>query len=1426
MTSHLLVQRATSSRGSHLGARARARWASAIALLGLLAGGLARSAEVPTAGAPKAVDRKGSPAPERFASDDALQPEELEREAKAARKRDAQIEALKRIVPRAAPGSSQKAEMLFQLSELYWEKSRALYRMEMLAYFTAQKAASEKARAGVPTEEAKEDHRESELYRAETMRLDEEVLREHPTYERKDEVLFNLAYNLYEIGQREVAVGRYKELLRDHPTSKFVPDALVQLGNHAFEVANALDEARGYYERAWQTTNPKIQSYALYKLAWCDFNAGQPERALEKLQATIAFSEKQGKDRAFTDLKSEALHDTVRVYVELDRPDDAVAYYRAHAHPSRQAALTAKLADGLLEAGHQASAVGVYRQLLKEAPLAASAPEYQRAIVKAFEALRQRERVREEMQRLAESYRPGSAWWDAHAGSEAVLRAGFELAEEALRTAVTEYHHEAQKTKDAETYRLARDLYRQYLDAFASSADPRYVSDHAFNLKFYYGEILWALEEWEAAARQYEEVVAFTVPPRPTAKELANERYRQEASYDAILAYEKLVKIERGRLKATALKDDQHVEEAKRKGSVERWGRLERRAGAALEEQPLTPFERALVAACDRHNERYPGHRDEVDVAYQAALLYYQRNHFVEAAKRFAAIIDRHPEERRSQEAAELSMGVLEEKREWAALNTLARKLAANTRLARPGSDFARRLAGIVEGSQYQLIDEVVYRQRGDLPLAQAQFLAFVEEFPRSDNADRALTYAMMIAEEQGARDTAVRLGERLLEDYPLSPLDLRVKYDLARLLEATGRFGLAATRYEDFVATYDAATGGSPGVGKSRDTKRTAGAGKSPPTVVTVRLEALKDAGRRADREALLRRCVDPSDHWVRNALYNAGLWYEATGALEQAVAAKERYLARFPDASDVERVAEELELVLVRAGRLDEALGGLERRLRAAVGAPARWLELKERQLDVEERRARGGAVERVAKELVTAWPRLTEAERGDARARRAAAHARLTLLEPAFRAYGTMQFKRLASFKSDRVAKERKLVELESAYAEVLTLGDPTYAIAALTRMGQLYADFAQCVSALPDPPGLDEEQLALFRSELESRFVLPVEQKAIEALEKALGKAFELSVYGPWTLEAQAALERFRPGRYAPVRGPSPSAADPLVAEVERLEGALAQSQDPGQELGNQLSAAYRRAGRLDDAEAAARRVLDRGPRSAAALQNLSLVALDRSNWRLAELLAAEAARLDQKDPRPQELLGLAALGRGDVDRAQALFRRALALDERFSPAWKNLGQVALRFRDFEGAERAFRKVLALEGERPEALLALASALEGLRRADPHRGTEQGAILERVLAQRPDDADALCGAGWAFSSERSTWPKAIGYLERCRAAASSSVADRAAIDAKLQGLAALTASDPGARPPPARVKSDVADGGSIVDRVSEEGAVEAR
>lgn len=251
------------------------------------------------------------------------------------------------------------------------------------------------------------------------------------------------------------------------------------------------------------------------------------------------------------------------------------------------------------------------------------------------------------------------------------------------------------------------------------------------------------------------------------------------------------------------------------------------------------------------------------------------------------------------------------------------------------------------------------------------------------------------------------------------------------------------------------------------------------------------------------------------------------------------------------------------------------------------------------------------------------------------------------------------------------------------------------------------------------------------------------------------------------------------------------------------------QTPGHEhdepVLNALAATYRLAGKLDEAEATGRRVLARSKDNPEAYKTLALVAYDRGQYRLAELLIINARKVTPDDPAISNTLGMIYLKMDDRPRALAQFQKAVSLDDAFAPGHLNLGALALSYRDYAGAEKAFTKALSLEPDGLEGQLYLAYALDGQKGLDPKKGVAAGEAFEKVLARAADKPEAVCGAGWAYASDRSGFEKAIAFLDRCKELPVSTDQDKQLITAKVNGLQNMLKNPPPA-PAPAAATAD--------------------
>jgi TolA-binding protein len=983
------------------------------------------------------------------------------RDARADEKRDELIHDLETILPRMA-GTDRRADLEFQLAELWWEKARSAGLREVREHDEAYAKWADAGRSG---EEPQLDARRSEECRKHALGIYRRILDQHPRYERSDEVLFILGHNLYENGSREEGVASYRALVEQYPQSRFVPDAYVQMGEHFF-ASNDLARARSAFEKAAAFRLPKLYPFALYKLAWCDYNAGAHFEAIAKFQEVISYAEGEMRgDRV--QLRNEALRDIVLAYARVDAVEGAIGYLWEKA--GGQAEAVEKLAATYFDTGKFEQSIRVYRILQERAPGHVRAPAWQQRILLSFDKLNRRDQVATEMKRLVSGYGPQSGWAKANAEkSEAVAEAS-NLAESALRELVQDYHQEAIKTKSAATYRLARDIYRQYLDTFPGS-------EAAASMRFYFAEILYALEEWDAAADEYGRVLE--AEPRGT--------YAQRAAYDSVLALEKSVDISKGKLKRRELADAAKIDERKDKGHVDQKRSLRLQAVTReVEEQAIPENERKLIAACDWYVQLAPGAKDEILIRYKAAFLLYERRHFVDAAKRFGEIILKWPTDAWSQKAANLSLDILNTREEWLALNELAQRFLANGSLCPKGSKFEADVSRIAEGAKFKYVMRI-YQQKKDPALAAKEFRAFVDRYPQSEHAPKALYNALVIADQASRLDVEIAAGEQLLRDYPRADPGIQ-EQTVPALASACERAG----RYADAIRWYELAQ----------------------------------------------RRW--PSNPRAADWLYDATVLREGLGDDAGAVQGWQRYLAAYRSRPDAARIAFNVGLILDRQKDLRRAASHWSAFQREWSGtATAGQLLLARYRQGLAQGALNAPEARAVLADLADRFARLPAAEKASPAAIDAAAHARFLAVEPAFDDFLAIGFRstRQAELVSALKTKNARLAKLIAAYGEVVAIGSPRWSEAAFARIGQAYRDFNKGLLDAPLPRRLDPEQQELYRNTLSAQ-ALPLEDKAVEALGKAVEVSRKSGVYSEWVIKAQDMLREYQPDSFGDPRHPA-------------------------------------------------------------------------------------------------------------------------------------------------------------------------------------------------------------------------------------------------------------------------------------------------
>lgn len=1078
----------------------------------------------------KAKDAKAADAPPRedlrttgpaTIQRDAFSEKGFENSAKAEMKRDEQIKEIKDLLGKMKPEDQRRGELVFRLAEIYWAKSKFIYQKEYKGFDEAYQKWVDNGRGGKEPQLGGYTA-ESDAYKKQALQNYGIILEKFPDYPRLDEVLFIMAFNQYEAGKTKDAIDNYSQLIRQYPKSEYVSDSYLALGEHYFK-ANDLTKATKAYSKAYdkglEDKRRSVYNYARYKLAWCDYNAQEFSKALDKFKGVVAEenrskdSEASGKAKG-VQLKREALNDMVLTYSHLDATKEAYDYLKKEAGQVEAYRLSGKLAAVYKEQGKHALEVDTLRMLINLDPDNAQAPDYQSAVVLAYSNLGDRTAVRKEVTRLVELYRPGAAWWRKNETNAALVDRARTVAENRMRELVTDYHRYAQKFKKVDDYETAADIYSQYLQAFPDS-------ENAYRLNFFFAELLWDLGRWRDAARQYDSVV----------KRDGKGEYTRTCAYNAVLAWEKIV----NGVPPPVFKDGKIMQPAgcseadqkkgkcgqksdqidKKKVALENF---EKGGKNKYEPKKIPDDEIALAAACDAYVNVVPQKDVDKDpklkeelivVKFKSAFIYQSAYQFDEAATRFGELIDRWPDSEYARKGADQILDSYDARENYPALEKWSRDFAKKKQLMADAT-FSKLVNRFMEGATFKNVDalraaslETKAKNKAEATKmaleAASRFDGFIKEFPTSEFAPVALYNAQLLFAGENQLDNAISTANRLLKDYPR---EIAAGDNLKNKLEETTILNLAA--YHEKVADYPAAA------------------------------------------ESYVKFADKYKNHEKGpDAIYNAGIFYLGLGDTRNATNMFARYIKDFPKQKDVPDVY--LRIASVYEDQEDwkraSAMYGEFEKLHGKAARPEQVLSARYKTAWALQKAGRDKDMLEACNGIISGWKKLDAKLQQSDTGKLAGGYCAFQILEPEYQAYKSIQIEARAGASGkkamqlvkqalDDKLKQRDLIA--KRYFDVLAYGSGEWGIAGLSRAADSLLDYVNTLRNAPDPPMLRDnpEALDLFRTELEN-IAFPVEEQGITALESALLKAFELGIYSPYTIEVEDKLKAFKPSKFGRV-----------------------------------------------------------------------------------------------------------------------------------------------------------------------------------------------------------------------------------------------------------------------------------------------------
>jgi TolA-binding protein len=985
-------------------------------------------------------------------------------EFKVAEKREEQIAGIKRLLD-LGPAAEEMPDLKFRLAELYFDKSR-------FYFFRAQEADEKSTLSKSPGEkdalksESKRHTQESKSWASQAVELYREIRDQYPKYKRMPEVLFALGQSYWSDGRFQSAIEVYADLIRNFKGSPLLSEAWLAFGEFYFQEGD-VNKALKSYENAAEDKRSRVYGFALYKQAWCYYNMSKWNEALRKFEGTVVYSqlaaELSGENKIA--LGREAQKDYVRTYAHVGDPQRARFKFASLLGEDNCASkdcltMLEQLAVLWSEEGYFEESAQLYKQLIATDPKNTRNPLFQGKIVDLVSKGQDKRRTIQETRRLVELYNQGKEYVATLVGKSEKeeqarenIKEAADLAETTVRKLGQVWNKEALKLRQKETYDVAKTMYEDYLKLFPSST-------YAYEMRFQLGDLYYKLEKFDEAARAYEATVA-----AGRVKEKPQTQYMVEAANDNVLALE------------------EHIKDLRLKNPK-----------PSDKPNEIHPEKMRLIGACDRYVEVVPAEKAEklVEVKFTAAKIYYDFSHYDVAIERFDQLVKAHPKSKQAEFAANLVIDVYNIRKDWERLYNTAAEYQRIPDLMEGRDQLAKDLAKFSEYAKFslvQILEEKVKKERGDLRLVAQAYEDFAREFPKSENADKALYNASVAFDKTGEKAKAEDLQQRLLAEYPSSPLGTEVAFYVAKRLEERTQFADAADHFIAFARKY-------------------------------------------------------PDDSRTRDAMYNAAVFFAGVGQVRKANDLRLEYLKKYGKAKGGEKEASDIYWSIAqdldRAGRWKEAATRYEEYAKEFRSDERFWDALWREATIRREKLGQRAPVEKIEGVILGTY--LSQAKKGKDLPNNAKRYASLIAFERVDEEYSkyaklripTPNVKKPQEFKrglEDKAKARQKMIE---AYTKIVTeYQQAESTIASLYRIALSWDEFVDKLSAVPCPRGIPEEACAIIKGEIDT-MAAPAREAAYAAYQSCVVKSNELNTFTPYSTKCVKALEKLNPAAFPPMQ----------------------------------------------------------------------------------------------------------------------------------------------------------------------------------------------------------------------------------------------------------------------------------------------------
>jgi tetratricopeptide (TPR) repeat protein len=512
--------------------------------------------------------------------------------------------------------------------------------------------------------------------------------------------------------------------------------------------------------------------------------------------------------------------------------------------------------------------------------------------------------------------------------------------------------------------------------------------------------------------------------------------------------------------------------------------------------QEESPTDKQLTEAMELYIQDYPGDKQIPELLFRQGKLYYDYQVYDPAVRQWGLLLEKYPNSKYAVGAGELILDSFNKSKDYGNIEIWARRLKTAPAFQAPAQQ--TRLNALIVASVFKQGEQL--SEQGEHAKSAAAYLRAASEFPKEPRAAQAAVNAEVEAKKAGDLETLSLAAARLITDH-------------AQREEAAQGVWVAATTFQE-VGLFSKA----------------------------------------ADYHATIADNWPKSEHH-KDAAYNAVLLRATVGEHDKAIASGQTFRKYYPRDEAADEVIFLMGKAHEKAGKKKDAEALYDQYSKSArsvngqIEALVRLATVK-----ADDERGASAALDRAIHLYAQRKNQLSD------RGKYYAAKARYMQGEAVLAKYESVKIEGDVKQLKQRLKQKSELLKKAAeTFLGTAEMGVAEWTTAALYQIGFTYESFSKALLGSPPPAQLSDPEKEIYRQSIDE-FVVPIEERGLEAYESGWQKAIELGIFNSWTAKMRDALGRLNSELYPPLketgfklRSRGSSALPPLIDGTRRTNG---------------------------------------------------------------------------------------------------------------------------------------------------------------------------------------------------------------------------------------------------------------------------------